>query len=76
MENKLEGINHPAAVNTSRVLLKLADSEVMVKVDMAEVHQKMEERIKIADEQMGGSQGRLVEFSPTTDIVTVKVILV
>jgi chemotaxis receptor (MCP) glutamine deamidase CheD len=75
MENKLQEINHLDAVNASKALLKLGDSEVMVKLDMAKV-QRMEEGIKIADEQMGGSQGRLVEFSPTTDIVAVRVILV
>jgi chemotaxis receptor (MCP) glutamine deamidase CheD len=75
MENKLQEINQLAAVNASKALSKPADSEVTVKLDMAEV-QKMEEGIKIVGEQVGGSQGRLVEFSPTTGIGTVKVVLV
>ncbi|MFB0524815.1 MAG: chemotaxis protein CheD, partial [Phycisphaerae bacterium] len=31
------------------------------------------ERIKIVGECVGGSQGRSVEFSPTTGVVTVKI---
>lgn len=75
MENKLQEIDHLAAVKDSKVLLKLAGNEVMVKVDMAEV-QKMEEGIKIVGGQKGRSLGRLVESSPATDIVAVKVVLV